>query len=102
MGKRLLLSRPLGSRLNLQHLRDVICMTCGFLIGLPMIALESAVRHEHLNRPPKLSIPRISWIEVLAGVRDAEDQNRVENLLGFFEMIELNDGVARETIALRG
>ena len=48
-----------------------------------------------------LSISRISWIEVLTGVRDAEDENRVENLLGFFEMIELNEGVAREAIALR-
>ena len=48
-----------------------------------------------------LSISRISWIEVLAGVRDAEDQNRVENLLGFFEMFELNEGVAREAITLR-
>ena len=38
---------------------------------------------------------------MLAGVRDAEDQNRVENLLGFFEMIELNEGAAREAIALR-
>ena len=48
-----------------------------------------------------LSISRISWIEVLTGVRDAEDENRVENLLGFFEMIELNDGVAREAVTLR-
>lgn len=53
------------------------------------------------GRYSALAISRISWIEVLAGVRDTEDQNRVENLLGFFEMIELDEPVAREAIALR-
>jgi predicted nucleic acid-binding protein len=48
-----------------------------------------------------LSISRISWIEVLTGVRDADEQRRVEDLLSFFEMIELNEGVAREAITLR-
>ena len=48
-----------------------------------------------------LAISRISWIEVLAGVRDADDKDRVENLLGFFEMIELDEPVAREAIELR-
>jgi predicted nucleic acid-binding protein len=47
-----------------------------------------------------LAISRISWIEVLAGVRNAEDEDRVENLLGFFEMIELDEPVAREAIKL--
>jgi len=47
------------------------------------------------------SISRISWIEVLTGVRDADEQRRVEDLLSFFEMIELNEGVAREAITLR-
>ena len=47
-----------------------------------------------------LAISRISWIEVLAGVRDADDKDRVENLLGFFEMIELDEPVAREAIEL--
>ena len=41
------------------------------------------------------------WIEVLAGARNTEDQNRVENLLGFFEMIELDEPFAREAISLR-
>ena len=48
-----------------------------------------------------LSISRISWIEVLTGVRDADEQKRVEDLLSFFEMAELNEGVAREAITLR-
>jgi predicted nucleic acid-binding protein len=47
------------------------------------------------------AISRISWIEVLAGVHNTEDQNRVEDLLGFFEIIELDEPVAREAIALR-
>jgi predicted nucleic acid-binding protein len=61
-------------------------------------------RVEANNEPGRysaLAISRISWIEVLAGVRDTEDQNRVENLLGFFEIIELDEPVAREAIALR-
>ena len=48
-----------------------------------------------------LAISRISWMEVLAAVRNAEDEDRVENLLGFFEMIELDEPVAREAIELR-
>ena len=48
-----------------------------------------------------LSISRISWIEVLTGVRGADEQKRVEDLLRFFEMVELNEGVAREAITLR-
>jgi hypothetical protein len=54
-------------------------------------------RVEANNEPGRysaLAISRISWIEVLAGVRDTEDQNRVENLLGFFEIIELDEPVA--------
>src|SRR5262249_49500790 len=48
-----------------------------------------------------LAISRISWMEVLTGVRDAEEQNRVEHLLGFFEMVEFDEPVAREAIRLR-
>jgi predicted nucleic acid-binding protein len=60
-----------------------------------------AEANNEAGRYSALAISRISWIEVLAGVRNAEDQNRVENLLGFFEMIELDEPVAREAIALR-
>ena len=48
-----------------------------------------------------VAISRISWIEVLTGVRDDKEQNHVENLLGFFEMVELDEPVAREAITLR-
>ena len=53
------------------------------------------------GRYSSLAISRISWIEVLAGARNTEDQNRVEHLLGFFEMIELDEPVAREAVSLR-
>src|ERR1700719_1954881 len=33
--------------------------------------------------------------------RNGEAQNRVEHLLGYFEMIELDEPVAREAISLR-
>lgn len=54
-----------------------------------------------LGRYAILAISRISWIEVLSGVRDTEDQNRAESLLGHFEIIELDEPVAREAIWLR-
>jgi predicted nucleic acid-binding protein len=54
-----------------------------------------------LERYAILAISRISWIEVLSGARDTEDQNRAESLLGHFEIIELDEPVAREAIRLR-
>jgi predicted nucleic acid-binding protein len=57
--------------------------------------------NDEAGRYSSLAISRISWIEVLAGVRNTEDQNRVENLLGFFEMIELDEPVACDAMALR-
>jgi predicted nucleic acid-binding protein len=53
------------------------------------------------GRYSRLAISRISWMEVLTGARSGEDQNQVENLLGHFEMIELDEPVAREAISLR-
>ena len=57
--------------------------------------------NNELGRYSQVAISRISWIEVLTGVRDAEDQNRVESLLAFFEMIELDEAVSRQAIELR-
>jgi len=57
--------------------------------------------NDEVGRYSRLAISRISWIEVLAGARNSEDQSRVENLLGHFEMIELDETVAREAISLR-
>ena len=38
---------------------------------------------------------------MLTGIRDDENQNRVESLLAFFEMIELDEAVSRQAIELR-
>jgi predicted nucleic acid-binding protein len=57
--------------------------------------------NNEVGRYSRLAISRISWIEVLTGTRNREDQNRVENLLRYFEMIELDEPVAREAISLR-
>ena len=57
--------------------------------------------NNEVGRYSRLAISRISWIEVLTGARNSEDQHRVENLLGYFEMIELDEPVAREAISLR-
>jgi predicted nucleic acid-binding protein len=54
-----------------------------------------------IGRYSWLAISRISWIEVLTGARNREDQKQVENLLRYFEMIELDESVAREAISLR-
>jgi predicted nucleic acid-binding protein len=56
--------------------------------------------HE-LGRYSHVAISRISWIEVLTGVRNDEDQNQVESFLAFFEMIELDGDISRLTIELR-
>jgi predicted nucleic acid-binding protein len=60
-----------------------------------------AEANNEVERYSRLAISRISWIEVLTGARDSEDQRRVENLLGYFEMVELDEPVAREAISLR-
>jgi predicted nucleic acid-binding protein len=57
--------------------------------------------NNEVGRYSHVAISRISWIEVLTGVRDDEDQNRVESLLAFFEMIELDEAVSRRAIDLR-
>jgi predicted nucleic acid-binding protein len=57
--------------------------------------------NNEVGRYSRLAISRISWVEVLTGARNGEDQNRVEHLLGYFEMIELDEPVAREAISLR-
>jgi predicted nucleic acid-binding protein len=57
--------------------------------------------NNEVGRYSQVAISRVSWIEVLTGVRDEEDQNRVENLLAFFEMIELDEAVSRRAIELR-
>jgi predicted nucleic acid-binding protein len=60
-----------------------------------------AEANNEVGRYSRLAISRISWIEVLTGARDSEDQRRVENLLGYFEMVELDEPVTREAISLR-
>jgi predicted nucleic acid-binding protein len=57
--------------------------------------------NNEVGRYSGLAISRISWVEVLTGARNGEDQNRVEHLLGYFEMIELDEPLAREAISLR-
>jgi predicted nucleic acid-binding protein len=57
--------------------------------------------NDEAGRYSNLAISRICWIEVLTGTRNAEDQNRVESLLNSFEMIELDEPLAREAISLR-
>ena len=57
--------------------------------------------NNEVGRYSQVAISRVSWIEVLTGVRDEEDRNRVENLLAFFEMIELDEAVSRQATELR-
>lgn len=61
--------------------------------------LEEA--NNEVGRYSSLAISRISWIEVLTGARNTEDRNRVESLLAYFEIVELDEPVAREAILLR-
>jgi predicted nucleic acid-binding protein len=69
------------------------------------ILIDLVNGHEEANneigRYSWLAISRINWIEVLTGARRSEDQKRVDNLLRYFEMIELNESVAHDAISLR-
>jgi predicted nucleic acid-binding protein len=60
-----------------------------------------AEANDEAGRYSSLAISRITWIEVLIGARNHEDQSQVERFLGYFEIIELDEPVAREAISLR-
>jgi predicted nucleic acid-binding protein len=57
--------------------------------------------NDEIRRYTRPAISRITWIEVLTGVYDAADQERVENMLGFFQIVELDEVVAWAAITLR-
>jgi predicted nucleic acid-binding protein len=56
---------------------------------------------EELSRYDEVLISRIGWIEVLVGAPTAELRKVRENFLRQFPMVELDERVAREAIALR-
>jgi predicted nucleic acid-binding protein len=57
--------------------------------------------NDEIRRYTRPAISRITWMEVLTGVHDAADQDRVEDMLGFFQIVELDEVVARAAITLR-
>jgi predicted nucleic acid-binding protein len=57
--------------------------------------------NEELGRYSSVAISRLSWIEVLTGAIDAEDEKRIVSLLNYFEIIELDEAIAKRAIVLR-
>lgn len=56
---------------------------------------------EELSRYDRLVVSRITWIEVLVGAPAKELQEIREDFLRQFPIVELDERVAREAIALR-
>ena len=53
-----------------------------------------------LERYPRHSISRVTWMEVLAG-EPLETRNEIEDRLSFFEMIEIDSRIAAAAVAVR-
>jgi hypothetical protein len=90
------ISAEIASRVGQAFVKAVF--DTNILIDLLNGSIEA---NSEVGRYSRVAISRINWIEVLTGVRDAEDQDRVESLLAFFEMIELDEAVSRRAIELR-
>lgn len=64
------------------------------LAGHPPALVEAASHSE-------VAISRITWMEVLIGAPDDATKAKWESFLNQFEMIEMDEDVCREAIALR-
>ncbi len=64
-----------------------------------LIGIEEAERALASFTAPAISI--ISWIEVLAGARDAQDERDLEGFLARFERMEIDGPLARRAARLR-
>ena len=64
------------------------------LAGYPPALVEAASHAE-------VGISRITWIEVLVGAPDAATQQQWESFMAQFEVIEIDEAISREGIALR-
>jgi predicted nucleic acid-binding protein len=65
-----------------------------YLNGVP-----ASKREVERHRDRLISI--ITWMEVLAGAHDDEEQDVIEMFLRDFQVVELTRGVAHEAVALR-
>ncbi len=60
---------------------------------------EEAAREVGLY--PSAHISRITWIEVMTGTEDEDEAKAREGLLASFEIAEITEGIARETVFIR-
>ena len=56
---------------------------------------------DELSRFVDRSISLVTWMEVLAGARDAEEEDVIEMFLCDFEVVEINRQIARHAVQLR-
>jgi hypothetical protein len=69
-------------------------------ILIDYLAGKEPAKHE-LERFPKARISVITWIEVMVGARDGEEERKLSQFLSTFEMIPLDAAVAETTVLLR-
>lgn len=75
------------------------------------VLIDSCILIDHLrgHRPAtdfllearEAAVSRITWIEVMAGARDDEDEARLRGLLAGFRVLPVDERVSEETVRLR-
>jgi predicted nucleic acid-binding protein len=56
---------------------------------------------EELDKFPRARISIITWIEVMVGARDNQEEGQLREFLNTFETIPLDDAVAEKAVQLR-
>ncbi len=49
----------------------------------------------------RLCISRITWMEVMAGARDSQQERKIRRFLSQFDMIELDESISEAAVSLR-
>jgi predicted nucleic acid-binding protein len=57
--------------------------------------------HRELARHPDRLVSTITWMEVLAGARDAAEEEVIEMFLRDFRLVEITRQVARDAVEIR-
>jgi predicted nucleic acid-binding protein len=57
--------------------------------------------HKELERHPDRLVSIVTWMEVLAGARDAAEEEVIEMFLRDFRLVEITREVARDAVEIR-
>ncbi len=64
------------------------------LQGLPQAAVE-------MSRCTERCISIITWMEVMAGARNASEEEKIRHYLGTFHLLPVSEAIAERTVQLR-